>query len=181
MKRKLFFWLENLKITKAERVSVTVLMAILLIVTLIRSLIPVSSPYDEQYYSALETEFKKRTEILRQKENAILARYHPEIEKVSAMASDTIPADSIKVEKAATGETMDQSLLARININTADAKTLESLPGIGPAYASRIIEYRTKNGAFTSYDELLKIKGIGKKRLEKLLPFIQLKDPIMNK
>ena len=96
MKRKLFFWLENLKITKAERVSVTVLMAILLIVTLIRSLIPVSSPYDEQYYSALETEFKKRTEILRQKENAILARYHPEIEKVSAMAADTIPADSIR-------------------------------------------------------------------------------------
>lgn len=174
MKRKLFFWLESLKITKAERVSVTVLMALLLLVTLIRSLIPVSSPYNDQHYAALEAEFKKRTEILRQKENAILARYHTEIDEVTTIPVDTIPADTNKVEQVATGETTDHPLLGRVNINTADAKTLERLPGIGPAYASRIIEYRLKNGAFTSYDELLKIKGIGKKRLEKLLPFIQL-------
>lgn len=181
MKRKLFFWLENLKITKAERVSVTVLTTVLLAVTVLRNLIPVTSPYDDRHYAALEAEFKKRTEILRQKEEAILARYRPDLNEVSIPTVDTLPADSMKVVSTAAGKQMDQLPSARVNINTADAKTLETLPGIGPAYASRIIEYRTKNGAFTSYDELLKIKGIGKKRLEKLLPFIQLKDPIENK
>lgn len=177
MKRKLFFWLESLKITKAERISVTVLVSLLLVATLLRNLIPVSSPYDDRHYAALEAEFKKRTEIIQQKEAAILARYRPEIKDVAITDGDTLPADSIKV---AAVKTMDQPLSGRININTADAKLLESLPGIGPAYASRIIEYRTKNGAFSSYEELLKIKGIGKKRLEKLLPFIQLKDSIEN-
>ena len=181
MKRKLFFWLENLKITKAERVAVTLLVTLLLAVTLIRSLIPVSLPYDDPYYAALEEEFKMRTEVLREKENAILARYRPEMEKVSISAPDTLPPDSMETVKDEPDLYVGEAPSARININTADAKMLETLPGIGPAYASRIIEYRSKNGVFTSYDELLKIKGIGKKRLEKLLPFIQLKDPIENK
>ncbi len=181
MKRKLFFWLENLKITKAERVAVIFLMTMLVTLSLIRYLVPVSLPYDEPYYTALEAEFNKRTEALRQKEQAILARYNPQVEEVSVSIPDTLPPDSVKAESSKPNTDAVKPSTARININTADAKTLESLPGIGPAYASRIIEYRTENGAFTSYDELLKIKGIGKKRLEKLLPFIQLKDPIENK
>lgn len=181
MKRKLFFWLENLKITKAERVAVTSLMSLIIFLSLVRYLIPVSSPYDEPYYAALEAEFKKRTEILRQKESAILARYNPELEEVSATVTDTLPPDTVRALSDKPDKDTGKAMPGRVNINTADAKTLESLPGIGPAYASRIIEYRTENGAFTSYDQLLKIKGIGKKRLEKLLPFIQLKDPIENK
>jgi len=181
MKRKLFFWLENLKITKAERVAVTFLMTMLLTVTLVRNLVPASLPYDDTYYAALEAEFKKRTETLRQKENAILARYRPELDDVTISVPDTLPPDSTKAVNEKIDIKAAQPLSAMVNINTADANMLQTLPGIGPAYATRIIEYRAKNGAFTSYDELLKINGIGKKRLEKLLPFIQLKDPIENK
>ena len=54
-----------------------------------------------------------------------------------------------------------------ININRANAKELEKLPGIGPVLASRIIEYRKANGAFGSIDELKKIPGIGGSKLEK--------------
>lgn len=180
MKRKLFFWLEKLKITRAERNAVTALIIMLLLLLITKNLIPDSLPYDDQYYSALEQEFKKRSELLRQKENAILARYQPQQGEMIVPAADTIINDTTQ-SRNELDKTEPSGPAVKVNINTADAKTLESLPGIGPAYAARIIDYRAKNGFFTSYDELLKIKGIGKKRLEKLLPFIQLKSPVENK
>lgn len=57
---------------------------------------------------------------------------------------------------------------AAVDINTADAKTLEKLAGIGPAKAQAIIEYRTKNGPFTSVNDLGKVEGIGEKTLKAL-------------
>jgi comEA protein len=57
-----------------------------------------------------------------------------------------------------------------VNINTADAKRLQLLPGIGPTYAKRIIAYRKKHGSFKSVDELENVKGIGPSTLQKLRP-----------
>ncbi len=56
----------------------------------------------------------------------------------------------------------------RINLNQADEKQLDSLPGIGPAMAKRIIEYRNQEGLFQSTEDLKKIKGIGDAKYEKL-------------
>ncbi len=50
---------------------------------------------------------------------------------------------------------------AAVNLNTATQAELESLQGIGPAKAKAIIEYREKNGAFTSVDDLTKVAGVG--------------------
>lgn len=55
-----------------------------------------------------------------------------------------------------------------VNINTADEKALDTLPGIGPAMAKRIIEYRETQGAFQSVEDLKKIKGIGEAKFEKM-------------
>lgn len=60
---------------------------------------------------------------------------------------------------ATTSPTISQPL----NINTASQTELESLPGIGPAKASAIIEYRTTNGPFASLEDLLEVSGIGEK------------------
>lgn len=60
----------------------------------------------------------------------------------------------------------------RININTATAEQLESLPGIGPVTARAIVEYRRQNGGFHSVEELLEVRGIGEKRLEQIRPFV---------
>ena len=55
-----------------------------------------------------------------------------------------------------------------ININTASATDLEKLPGIGPALAQRIVEYRDSHGPFASVDALTDVPGIGKAKLEGL-------------
>ncbi len=49
----------------------------------------------------------------------------------------------------------------KVNVNTANQSELETLPGIGPSIASRIIEYREKNGKFQKIEDLQNVKGIG--------------------
>jgi len=56
----------------------------------------------------------------------------------------------------------------KVNINTADQKALEALPGLGPAKAKAVIEHREKNGAFKSVDDLKNVSGVGEKTLEDL-------------
>ncbi|WP_392425772.1 ComEA family DNA-binding protein [Barrientosiimonas humi] len=57
-----------------------------------------------------------------------------------------------------------------VNLNQADAAALDTLPGIGPVLASRIVQWRTDNGRFTSVDELGEVSGIGDKLLEQVRP-----------
>ena len=58
-----------------------------------------------------------------------------------------------------------------LNLNQATANQLDLLPGVGQKAAKRILEYRTKT-PFTKAEELVKVKGFGKKRFEKLKPFL---------
>ena len=63
-------------------------------------------------------------------------------------------------------------IFVHINLNTATVQQLESLPGVGPATAKRILEYRQKNGSFKKVEELMNIKGIGEKSFLKLKPYV---------
>ena len=56
--------------------------------------------------------------------------------------------------------------MEKININKADAKTLTTLKGVGKDRAVKIIEYREKNGPFEKVEDIMKVKGIGKKIFE---------------
>ncbi|HXE74072.1 MAG TPA: helix-hairpin-helix domain-containing protein [Candidatus Xenobia bacterium] len=60
----------------------------------------------------------------------------------------------------------------KTNINTATVEDLAKLPGIGEVIAKRIVSHREKSGKFRKVEELLVIRGISKKKLEKLRPLI---------
>ncbi|MFC0678242.1 helix-hairpin-helix domain-containing protein [Lysobacter korlensis] len=59
-----------------------------------------------------------------------------------------------------------------VNLNTADAAELETLPGLGPELAGRIVEWRTQHGPFSSVDDLLNVTGIGAKTLSALADLV---------
>lgn len=62
----------------------------------------------------------------------------------------------------------------KININTATLEQLDTLPGIGPAIAQRIIDYRTQNGDFKKIDDLKKVRGIGDAMFDQIKDLVTL-------
>ena len=65
-----------------------------------------------------------------------------------------------------------ESPAVSVDINTADATTLMTVPGIGKSLAQRIVDFRQKNGAFTKVDDLVKVQGIGERSLERIRPYL---------
>ncbi len=61
-----------------------------------------------------------------------------------------------------------------VHLNTANATQLETLPGVGPKMAQRILAYRKGVGHFTQVEELMDVKGIGPKTFAKMKPFLRL-------
>ena len=72
--------------------------------------------------------------------------------------------------------TQDQKTTGKVvNINTANQGELESLPGIGPSLAKKIVEFRQKNGGFKNPSDLMAVPGIGEKKYEQLKTLITVK------
>jgi competence protein ComEA len=90
--------------------------------------------------------------------------------------------DSEHVHVPRQGESLDNAAVVAdtagiaqggsLDLNTASASDLDSLPGIGQSFADRIIEYRTTNGPFRSVEDLQKVKGIGAALFAKIAPLV---------
>ncbi len=76
-----------------------------------------------------------------------------------------VPLNGIAATPAAQ---VASSAAERLNINAATVKELQSLPGVGQVTAQRIIDYRNEHSAFSSAEQLLEVKGVGKKTLAKI-------------
>ena len=76
------------------------------------------------------------------------------------------PAFAAGEKEGATQSNETLASMEKININKADTKTLTTLKGIGKDRAVKIVEYREQNGPFQKIEDLMKVKGIGKKIFE---------------
>ncbi len=90
------------------------------------------------------------------------------IASVQAAFAAGTSAKGAKNDKVA----VEKTIAGPININDADIDMLMSLPGIGEKTAQQIGNYRDTNGPFKSVDDLLNVKGIGPKVLEKIRPLV---------
>lgn len=73
--------------------------------------------------------------------------------------------------------TMKSAPAGPVNLNTATAAQLESLPGIGARTAALIVEYRQKNGGFKKIEDLMNVRGVGEKSFLRLKPLITVTPP----
>lgn len=87
--------------------------------------------------------------------------------QVAAVSS--VPAASLPGKKAVVPKRSHDGLL---DLNWATEQDFDALPGIGPKLAERIMEYRQSVGAFHALDELRDVKGIGKKKFERIRPLV---------
>lgn len=158
LKRKTFFWLDKLQISKTERVTVVLLLTTLAVVFSLTFILQDTFNFNQEKYDEITAEFERKTEILKENEKEIESKYE----------ADIAVNETEKVEQSSLTD------VEKININTASRKELQKLNGVGEATANNIIEYRELNTAFDSIDDLVKVKGIGKTRLENIKPFITL-------
>lgn len=88
-------------------------------------------------------------------------------EKIAPGPEAGVPGTAAAPGGAASGNATGSGL---VPLNTADQAALESLPGVGPVLAERIIEWRTTNGGFTTVEELHEVSGIGEKLFAQISP-----------
>jgi len=101
--------------------------------------------------------------------------------KIPARQPTATPAPERPAAPAATSPPQAESPSSAsggdlININTATQEELETLSGIGPVTAQKIIAYRQENGPFTTIEEIQKVSGIGPATFEKIRDFITVEE-----
>lgn len=89
---------------------------------------------------------------------------------------EPLPQISEEIEEKRQTDEEEIERKIQVSLNQATQKELETIPGIGPMIAKRIVLYREQWGDFHSIDELVNVQGIGKKTIEKMKPYLILNE-----
>jgi competence protein ComEA len=94
-----------------------------------------------------------------------------------SLAAATEPDRPSAPAQAASGSRRTNRPVGKVDLNQATIEQLQALPGIGETLAQRVVHRRQAAGLFRSVDDLLQVKGIGRKRLEELRPLVVVSGP----
>ena len=95
-----------------------------------------------------------------------------------ALTLVALAAPAVRAQDATTSPSpLEENVKRRVDVNLAAERELLVLPQVGPDVARRIVEYRKAVGPFRKVEELLNVKGIGRKTLQRLRPLITLGSP----
>ena len=155
----------------------TVLIAILLVTGMLHQIEPGPS-YDASFYRSYEAKFDSLSRMAAAEESLLVGQHYPDRQADNgttgnrqALAVEPSGDSEAEVAASDTSDAEDGSAEV-ININEAGPEELETLPGIGPAIAERIIDYRRENGPFQAKSELKEVRGIGEARFENISSLI---------
>ena len=104
---------------------------------------------------------------------AVSPHYAPVVPDMPATIGGALPAGSLSVQPAH-ARAAKAKTSGPVSLNTGSEAQFETLPGVGPATAQKILDYRMEHGGFSSVEEITAVKGIGPKKFEKMKPFLKL-------
>lgn len=137
---------------------------------------------DQQYRDQLTEDFQSALHELAQN-NDLLVKSGQQLDEavqavrteVRALTVQQSPSEQVSSTSTYEPEAEEVPVVSgKVHLNTATAAELDSLPGIGPAYAERIIAYRAEHGNFKSIDELGNVAGIGDATIGKIRDLVEL-------
>lgn len=173
MKRKLFFFIERLQVSRQEIRAVSICLLILLTGFQLLPAIQNARRGPSMDYSEQDRIFLERTETARQRHRewvdrmAMADSLNRAIQTIPDGEESEVPGDE-STHEAHGADQVNGAPGLRLDLNEATEREFQQLPGIGPAYAKRMVQWRERFGPYLSVDQLIEIRGIGPKRLEAL-------------
>jgi DNA uptake protein ComE-like DNA-binding protein len=163
------------RLTCSEREAVALIVIFLAVFTggVMRVVKAAHPPFDDNSYVELDSFFSTLSARLDSSDNSAVVHPADTIHIGFRADFDHVSIRASGIEEWALVDTLEKPKASfPIAINEANEKTLQALPRIGPAMARRILEHRRLKGPLASSKDLLEIRGIGPKTVEKLLPLI---------
>jgi len=180
LKNNIYFLLDRLNITKAERLAMVTLTTLIVLVSTGAAVLKPDNPFPDEHYAYADSLFRALSDLKASEHAELMARYEPpainNTETPAALTASTQTASPSQPRTAPKTGSAKLPAPGSIAINKADATELARLPGIGPKTAEVIVEYRNEHGPFQDLSHIMRVKGIGPKKWEQIRPYLRLNE-----